>query len=307
MRNNVTRQQHYVWRYYLEAWETDGQLFASHNGAAPFPSSARGIGKQRDFYRLPRLVSNDLAFISETIDRMELPPEGRKAAYGWLRPWLAIHQVEQHFAGANMPTKVRSALTDFEIQAEERFHSWIETDAVPMLRSLREGDASFWNTDKTAMSFSFFISLQHLRTKRMVDQIPVGIENQELSGTISRTWPYLKFAFASNMGLGFYRERTNWRLRLASAPQNIGFITSDQPTMNLTPGNGHYDLMIYYPISPELALFIEHDKNPTFALTSGTLTVEDVDGLNLRMARNSHAQIYGLDGEYLAGLVSRVK
>jgi hypothetical protein len=306
MATNVTRGQHYVWRHYLEAWETGGQLFASRNRSAPFSSAAKNIGKQRDFYKLPRLYPNDVAYIYATIERMKLAPEAHEAALGWLEPWYAVLRIEQQFLGIDMPKPVRSALTTFEIQVEERFHSKMEDEAVPMLRALRLGDASFWSRDANAASFSFFISIQHLRTKRLAERLPEGIEDVSAQGMIKRTWPYLKFVLASNMGYGFYVERKDWRLRIVSTGGSVRFITADQPTINLLSGAGHHDLLIYYPLSPTHALFMEHIDNPSFVAAASMVTDNKVDELNCRLASDAYEQIYGADSGYLADLIRRI-
>jgi hypothetical protein len=296
----LPRRHHYVWRHYLEAWEVDGLLQASRNGGPVFSSSAANVALQRDFYRLPKLETRDVEFIREVIERMALTPEGKKAAYGWLKPREVIARIEDVFAGFPMPAEVQTALDAFGIQTEEGFHSGLETKAVPLLDALRRGECDFWSEDgDDARIFCFFIAVQHVRTKRAAEKLKAGIESLEGEGITERSWPYLKFVFASNLGLSIYLERQNWQLNIVSAEDGANFIVADQPIMNLMKPVGHYGMALYYPLSPRRALLIEHITNPRIAPASGVMDKEKVDGLNLLMARYSHELVFAANREPL--------
>jgi hypothetical protein len=306
MGSNITRGQHYVWRHYLEAWEIKGRLFASRNRAAPYGSSAKKVGKERDFYRLPRLRPQDVAFADQIISGMQITDDAKRQARGWFDPAAVVKTVISHFAGRDMPEFVQSALNEFEIEAEEKIHSGIEDDATPLLSQLRQGDSSFWCKNDDAAAFSFFISLQHLRTKRGVVKLAESFNAYDTDGVAERVWPYLKFAMASNMGFSFYQERTRWSLNVVSAGSQVQFITADQPTMNLIPPVDHNGIALFYPLSPMRALIMEHQDNSPIAPASGVMADAQVDALNLRLAGYAHEQVYGSDREYLADLVKRI-
>jgi hypothetical protein len=55
------RKQHYIWRYYLNAWATDEQIFCLRENKI-FKTNLMNIGNIRDFYRLKELSNQDIKF-----------------------------------------------------------------------------------------------------------------------------------------------------------------------------------------------------------------------------------------------------
>lgn len=289
---NLTRQQHYVWSHYLEGWEVNGKLQVSRHRGVPFSVPATKITKQRDFYRLPRLDAADFEFIRGNIEFMGLSEIEKKTAYGWLKPLVLIESVERQFIGKDMPSELRSIIDEIEIESEEKFHSATENESVDTLRKLRNDDCAFWKVGgKEAMEFAFFISLQLLRTKRMADNVVDGAYEALDKGMVERTWPYLKFIFASNIGKSLYLERSKWSLHTVDAGGDRSFITSDQPVMNLLKPDNHNGMALYYPLSPRKALLIEHDDNERLFGLDRILTDDAVHALNARLSAISHELI----------------
>ena len=70
----VVKQPHYVWRFYLEAWEVSGKLHVLRSGHY-FPSAAKGVAKEGGFHDLRQLSEDDIRFIVETSIRRGSPQE----------------------------------------------------------------------------------------------------------------------------------------------------------------------------------------------------------------------------------------
>lgn len=81
---NVTRRQHYVWRYYLEGWATNGKVAVVRKGGSAFQANPANIGLEKDFYRLPFLSTEDEEFARMMIDFPGANPTLVKLNLGWL-------------------------------------------------------------------------------------------------------------------------------------------------------------------------------------------------------------------------------
>lgn len=57
------RKQHYIWRYYLNAWATDEQIFCLRENKI-FKTNLMNIGNIRDFYRLKELSNQDIEILN---------------------------------------------------------------------------------------------------------------------------------------------------------------------------------------------------------------------------------------------------
>ena len=84
------------------------------------------------------------------------------------------------------------------------------------------------------------------------------------------------------------------------------FITSDQPTLNLKPGEDHNDLVLYYPVSPNRAMLLERQDQESLVHSEDNLTDDLVAMLNRKMYKGSYEQVFGTDGQYLKSWVGRV-
>ncbi|MGH1558475.1 hypothetical protein ACRAWD_13640 [Caulobacter segnis] len=150
------------------------------------------------------------------------------------------------------------AIEDYEIQADESYHSAIEDRSLPLLDDLRQGRLDFWPRDeKASMDFCYFIALQHMRTKRMADRVVADQDTSAARQDLIRRWPILRHILATNAGMSLFVERAGWRMRVIEAPGEVDFITADQPIMNLLPAATRNDMAFYYPSVPVSALLLE--------------------------------------------------
>ena len=63
------RNQHFVWRYYLEAWQNeDGLVISSRKGNILPPTNPRNLMAQRYYYKLSKFTSPDVVILSSFIE-----------------------------------------------------------------------------------------------------------------------------------------------------------------------------------------------------------------------------------------------
>ena len=85
--------------------------------------------------------------------------------------------------------EINAEIERIEIQAEENFHGGIESDAVRLIDALKAGRTEIWSDDDDARDFAYFLSLQHLRTKKMRDNVIAGFPAGQLRDAAARRWP----------------------------------------------------------------------------------------------------------------------
>jgi hypothetical protein len=284
----ITRRQHYVWKHYLTAWATGKTVRALAKDGRAFATNPINLAVSRDFYRLPVLTAEDEQFISYFLDHSGSPAHILQLNRESFMLYAMASRVRRKMGDAlQQHPELAEALETAEIQAEESFHAGVETDAMPLLDQLRQGSSAFWQAEDDALTFSFFISLQHLRTKRM-QSVYVAKFPEETRGLAERTWPLLRMFSAAGMGWSLWRQRAEFTFAFITAPPGVEFITSDQPARNLVPPTGHNDLALFYPVSPDLAVIFKHPGAPA-TFDSRQLTADEVADLN------AHTYAYALE------------
>ncbi|MFK4583803.1 DUF4238 domain-containing protein [Bradyrhizobium ottawaense] len=300
--NTTTRRQHYVWKHYLRSWERAGRVSVLRKGASrPFQTDAVNIAVMRDFYRLPSLSQDDERFIERFIDSTcAASPMLRKLNHGWLDAIAAASRLRRQIADAGkldpiVEGQINAEIERFEIQADESYHGAVEASSLRLIGALKAGKAEIWGNDDDARDLAYFLSLQHLRTKKMQDNVVVSFPEGEKRERAARLWPILRHIFATNVGWSLFSERTEWRLRLLRAAGNTAFITGDQPTLNLLTPDDHNGLAFYYPMSPTTAVVLERRENESVVGSADDAPDSLVQELNIRIFDISHEQVFSSD------------
>ena len=250
----VTRRQHYVWRHYLEAWEQKKGIINCLRDGEIFPANPKNVMVERDFYKLPRLTKADVEifefFMQETSPKIKEVNLNLIKTLAFLTNANDLIQSQEGIS--------RAVKSDFQtpiIEAEEKLQEQIESDALPILEELRQKQTNFLCNDKTAISFFDFIAHQYCRTKRIresVGEILSTFPNRDLSHLQN----LLCHCFANNIGASLFFDRNEFDIVFLDNTTDLGFITGDQPIVNLMGtrnGTPPEEIALYYPLAPDLA------------------------------------------------------
>ena len=281
----TTRNQHYVWRHYLEAWQDqNGLVFCSRNRGKPFATTPVNLMKERDFYKLSRITRADVAFIRAFTEPSMLRESHRKFASEMARFPTANDLIQN--SDRATPEEKRFALSTVT-EMEEKLHGQIEQHALPILEELRQKRAEFIKVDETAIAFFRYIAHQYFRTKgkreaigEVLSQGPDGRDYRHLQNIVCHL-------VAENLGSSLFLDRNEFSIAFFEVTGSSGFITGDQPVVNIMDagdGSEPEELALYYPLSPRLACMVAPRE---FGLRSAYIPGEAVDELNSLIACES--------------------
>lgn len=253
----VTRRQHYVWRHYLEAWEQKKGIINCLRDGKIFPANPKNVMVERDFYKLPRLTKADVEFLEPFMQATY--PEVREINLNLIKTLVFLtnaNDLIQSQEGISEAVK-----SDFQtpiIEAEEKLHEQIESDALPVLEELRQKQTNFLCNDKAAISFFDFIAHQYWRTKRIRESV-----GEILYSSSNRDFSHLQnllcHCFANSMGANLFFDRSEFDIIFLDNTTDLGFITGDQPIVNLMGtrnGTPPEEIALYYPLAPDLAFIL---------------------------------------------------
>ncbi len=279
-----THRQHTVWRHHLEAWQNQrGFVHFSRNGEILPPSNPVNLMVARHTYKLPVITQNDVRFLELFIEQSghaELRVSHRKLVSTWARISQANELIQNNGGAADQD---RRFIEELVIDAEEMLHSKTEECALPILAALREKRTDFLNSYEESIMFFHFIAHQYFRTEPGREAIGEEFSDHDFD----RLRNVISYIGAENVGASLFVDREEFVIAFADNRCDLGFITGDQPIVNLLGtggGSETKELAFYYPLSPGLACVL---APKTCGLRSGGISREIVQELNALIAWES--------------------
>ena len=276
------RRHHYVWRHYLESWSNDGKMYCRKGGKI-FPNNPRNLAVENDFYRLCDLNWSERAFLLAFAK--SLPARGERVINNFIE-YFALHTKLQESYGDVLEKnpEVANMLDVHRSNFEENYHQGIEELALPILAEIKHGDLSFYSDSAKCQKFMYFIAVQHLRTRKMADGMNKMPPNN-LGIDFKKVWPVQRHMIASNFGCNLFIERHEKPIAMIHNESSVGFITSDNPVINLYPDEAHADVCaLYYPVSPTRAI-VFGDLKEDIVRPLWSITAEQAKHLNKKTSR----------------------
>lgn len=300
------KNQHYVWRHYLNAWAATGTFCCyRHKDRQFLPTQPKSVASETYFYETQQLTGGDLEFLESIIGQAT-----DKKLQELNRDYVKLSQISfQMRAGlkdATLPEPARAAL-DRELRwaernLSERYHAGIENKCQDILDWLRNENDDFYRDELRRNDFFYFLSLQYFRTPRM---------RQGFSGSGTwiaghdprRTSAILGHIYATNIGRAFVCERKAYRIVFLKNETAVPFVTGDQPVINTLDPKTTDDVALYYPLSPALAIILTKDI-VRFPDQKRRVTSLEVEAYNHAIYSMSEDQVYANDEAYLRSLVA---
>lgn len=294
------RRQHHVWKHYLEPWTNNRQIWCLQDRTKIFKTNALNVVVESDFYKLNRLNADDFSIIDSLI--RQSPSQSAEALRGLVRNFDVWHEIKDLLMPSDPRNKaVLQHVEEQVINAEEDYHSAIETAAAPIMHELRSGNTESLRDDEKMMTFCHFLALQWLRTRAIKRQF-LDDFRQRTGFDASRSWNIVSHIYAANVGCSLFVLRKQNTPHLITNKTELPLLTGDQPIINLKQaqniGEAPKHLALYYPLSPSYALFVDDAEAP-LELGRAFTSREEVATINDRMVATSHFQAFGATRECL--------
>lgn len=300
------RHQHYVWRYYLNAWAENEQIYCLRNKKI-FKTNLMGIAQERDFYRLKELNEQDIFLINKLL--IEQSPEFiRKEHEILLKIFLAPYElIKKLRKEKKMTPELEDILDEAVNNFEENLHAMIESQAIPYLDKLRKKDGMFLQDDDNCIEFFHYLAVQYHRTSKrkaaIIDtfkKIPLQYVDMAATFNIEKIWNIMSHILSTNVAWSLFINRLKYKLILIENETQIPFITSDQPLINSAAVGGlePKTLDIYYPISPTVAIYLTENA----VISTSNIVVNnmnEIDGYNKAIIGQAKEQLYANSKEVL--------
>ena len=255
----TTRRQHYVWQHYLRGWQDDRKkVFCLRKGII-FRTSTSNIMAERDFYKVPQISKIDVDFlkfsiISRSNKHYQSMHESLLDVFTRISAaYTTIQKIEK------TPVHIKEYVTDLVIEIEEHIHQAVEGEAAPILDQLRSKKLDFLNSTDSTISFFHYVAHQYMRTKKIHESIEGELRNSPWGHDFSHLTNLVCHLGAVNLGGSLYVDRHDFDFTFLENTTDVGFITGDQPLINLLATRrttGPENFIAYYPLSSRLSLLI---------------------------------------------------
>ena len=152
---------------------------------------------------------------------------------------------------------------------------------------MRHKRVDFIKDDEKAITFFHFISQQYCRTKSFRGAVREAAVEIFPGHHFERLQNIVSYIGGVNIGGSLFADRKQFEVIFLENRSELGFITGDQPVVNLMgnkDGGETTELAFYYPLSPGLSCLL---APKAYKLQSVILPYSAVEELNDLIARDS--------------------
>lgn len=288
MSTDITKKQHYVWRWYLGSWKNspnDKRIWTGFLQTGEVKKVAlMSVAQSNYFYKLVELTDEEFGFLRQYMKK--LSPHVRGVANAILAGYEMFTQIKKSIAAGDIEANavVNHQVLKIEADTFESIQTQIENMGEGLLscKSINEIEQL---VKEDGSDILFFLMVQYLRTKSMKERFVKSLSERKHLQTIGhKCWPFFNFVSALQI-VEVMALRNDYRFTLVNNKCQIPFITGDQPVFNaledITDENGDViGLELYYPMSPQSALtvsftpgkrFEEKDADESFVVSRNEL------------------------------------
>ncbi len=294
------RNQHYIWRYYLDSWAKNKQIFCLRVNNI-FKTNLKNIGSMRDFYKLKELNENDISLIKKLFLK-DSNPILKKLNENWLTVFNTVFSLKRKLQqDSRKNTEIDSKIDKLIINFEEDLHATIENNSISCIDKLRNENVSFLKTKEELINFIYYLSVQYFRTNKIKTSV-IKTTSKYPQFNIEKIWNISSHILATNFAYNLWKRFNYFRIILLKNNTIVPFITGDQPVINTFAdyqnNENLNELELYYPLKPFLALLITQKAE---IINNSILRLDEnkIHEYNYLIFKASHEQIYANENNVL--------
>lgn len=304
--STIKKRQHYVWRNYLRGWaDKKDHIWAlkKDENKILYPE-LMGVAQEKYFYRVHELSKPEIDFMWRFIEE-KTPIVVRGFCFDLLNGYIIVTNLKSTLSSKSgvdkdIEEEARRAeinmFEDIHCMFEEFGEKILQCKSIEDLQSMEDED---WDAALTFMMF------QYMRTKNMRTSIVSGFNEDSVQwGALAdKVWPLMSSIQAITMGRNLSID-TTIKFKLLDNKTTLHFLTTDQPIINyvgdISDDKGYAkELELYYPLSPQIALYIHFNVEQAEKFVVENLDEERVESYNRKMIDNSHMWVFSDTQEQL--------
>lgn|GEM_PF-6738431 len=283
------KENHFVWAFYLKGWINSGgtQIAWLEKRKKLEMRNPDSVAKERYFYKIKEMNDIDKKIVCDIIATK--PQHIRQCMLD------AVMELQRIFIWEKFSCneKLLKVVDKRKKEDLENIHTKIEANSEKYLRKLREGNYEFLNNKDDKETFYEFIAWQLLRTKKFQDQMSVALrQNREVfeqgcyqcfnEDAVVQAW-----AVCEAIDKADEWKTDNYNVQIIENGTLLNFITGDAPVVGL--GLTQRKSIIYYPVSPKLAILISKEVNH---LNIVKANIDTIKIYNDEIVKSHHEQLY---------------
>lgn len=308
------KNHHYVWAHYLARWSDDGRnVWHTTPTGKIILDSVRAIAKADYFYKSRELTPNHIEIIRYL---SSLSPRHLQEQHeAFLSDFLKVQELGRAYRASGVcDHEADQLLYALECNMMENLHASHEREARTVIDGLVSGKISSLAKGDNFIKFVAFLGHQISRTKSFKEAFSstypefskMGINASQVHKLIEDCWWFVSYMLGTNIGWSLYASRSSDSHCLLLNNSKTGFITSDQPMINVHTGFKEGEVVppnddtcdFFFPLSPNAAYMI--NKSDRFPRGTNMISEGIAEEMNTKIAKAAQTYIVGVNRDTVA-------
>jgi len=311
----VKRNHHYVWGFYLRQWGLMNDVFYLSPKGKISSANVKALAKDSGFYKINMLNEEDIDFIQAFSAKS--PPETQEMHMKVLRNFVVVSNMSHMLNRLNFQSREKENLQEIlHYNSLEDLHSVVEKGVLPTFKQLCSGNKKILNSNQNMVSFCSYLGHQITRTESFKDNSLEAIAHgrnrqqapEKFYELIDKNWWFLSHMFGMNVGMSLHPDVRGCKHIFVENNTRVPFITSDSPAINIHSSLPRLARMeppekldLYFPLSPKYAYMVNDSSD--YDHLEKTVDEETVRRLNGLIYAKSEKTVFGNDKDTIGAAI----